>query len=232
MSMDFFNNLQNDIYLIKAKEEETFVVTAKDEDRANWHQQRLGKLTASRFNDMLQQGKGKDARFGTMCMNYIYEKVAELLTNAPHITTSQAMEWGTNMESEAIAKYEEKKGVLVLRSDFIPFGEFAGSSPDGLVNEDGIIEVKCPFNPANHAETIITNEVPIKYIPQIQGNLMTSGRAWCDYISYDPRVQNESLRLYIKRVHRDEELIKALEARIDEVHEKIVELYNKLKDQK
>jgi len=230
---NFFNELENELYLIRPKEDELYPVNNKVEVRNDWHQKRLGKLTSSRYEHMMQKGKG--SRFGTMAMNYIYEKVAELLTNAPHVVTSQAMEWGTNMEAEAILKYQEEKGLIVTQSDFVPFGEFAGGSPDGLVDEtgiveeDGIIEVKCPFNPANHAETIITDAVPDKHMMQIQGNLMATGRKWCDFISYDPRVQNEALRLFVKRVYRDEEIINELKERIVEVSEKIKELYEKLK---
>jgi predicted phage-related endonuclease len=92
----------------------------------------------------------------------------------------------------------------------------------------GIIEVKCPFNPANHVETVITNEVPEKYIYQIQGNMMVTDRFFCDYVSYDPRVQEESLRLFVKRVYRDEEIIESIRERIKQVSELVKELYEKL----
>lgn len=194
---------------------------------SEWHDKRLGKLTASRFDDMVTRDRtGKKP--GVAAMRYVYEKVAELLTNAPHIVSSQAMEWGTEMEQEARNKYIEKTGNEVLPCDFIEFGEFAGGTPDGIVEETGIIEIKCPFNPANHCETIITNEVPEKYIMQIQGNLMVTNRKWCDYISYDPRVQEESLRLFIKRVYRDEEVITLIQERITEISQLVIELYKKL----
>jgi predicted phage-related endonuclease len=221
---DFNQDRLPDLGLATVTEKELNV-----DPKAEWHAARLGKLTSSRFEDMMQTGKGKDARFGRMAMIYIYEKVAELLINAPHIVTSQAMEWGTEMEIQAIKKYEEISGLKVLPAGFVPFGEYAGGSPDGLIGDDGIIEVKCPYNPANHVETVITNEVPDKHSFQIQGNLMVTGRQWCDFISYDPRVQEESLQIFIQRVHRDEVLIQAIQDRIKEVSVMVLELFNNLK---
>lgn len=220
--MDFnFDLLDNQLSNIK---EEKDNLSTQEE----WHKKRLGKLTASRFDDIMvsdRSGKG----LGQAAIKYVYEKVAELLTNAPHTVTSQAMDWGTQMEAEAIAKYEEISGNSVLKCDFIGFGEFAGGTPDGLVGDKGIIEVKCPFNPANHVEAIITDSVPKQYIFQLQGNMMVTGREWCDFISYDPRVQEETLKLFIKRVERDEELIKAINDRIKIVSQLVQDLYNNLK---
>lgn len=218
-----YKNLDDELNSISYNED------MQEPNREDWHQKRLGKLTASRFEDMMQKGT-KGNRFGNAAMKYVYEKVAELLTNSPHTVTSQAMEWGTDTEAEAIEKYMEATGNDVTPSDFIDYGSFAGGTPDGLVGEDGIIEVKCPFNPANHCETIITNEVPEKYYMQIQGNLMVTGREWCDYISYDPRVQEKTLQIFIKRVPRDQETIDLISERIEEVSKLVQELYNKLKE--
>lgn len=193
-----------------------------------WHQQRLGKLTSSRFGDMMASGRGKDEKYGVAAMKYIYEKIAEQITMQPHIITSQATDWGTQMEHDAIQKYEEETGNKVHQCGFLEFGENAGGTPDGLVGDDGIIEVKCPFNPANHVETFLEKKVPKQYIFQIQGNLMVTGRKWCDFISYDPRVTDNNLQLFILRVERDEEIIEAIQDRIKEVAEKIKELTEKL----
>jgi predicted phage-related endonuclease len=219
---DLFNSIDKDLDNIQYNED--FVEKTKDE----WHQQRLGKLTASRFEDLVTRDKsGKKP--GVAAMKYVYEKVAELLTNAPHIVTSQAMDWGNEMEAFARTKYTEITKNEVTQAGFFEYTEMSGGSPDGLVDEDGIIEIKCPFNPANHIETIITNEVPVKYIYQIQGNLMVTDRKWCDYISYDPRVQEPSLQIFIMRVHRDEEIINEIKERIEEISQLVKDLYEKLK---
>lgn len=200
------------------------------EDPINeWHQQRLGRLTSSRFGDMMKQGRGKDEPYGQACIGYVYEKVAELITGAPHLITSQSMEWGLDQEAEAINLYEKRSGNTVESCMFIPYGEHAGGTPDGLVGDDGIIEVKCPFNPKNHVQTLIENVVPEQYKYQVQGNLMATGRKWCDFISYDPRVQEKQLKIVIIRVERDEEIIKQIQNRIADVAKLIQELTNKLK---
>jgi predicted phage-related endonuclease len=219
---NIFGSIERDLENIQYNED--YVEKSKEE----WHQQRLGKLTASRFEDMMARDRsGK--RPGQAAMKYVYEKVAELLTNAPHIVTSQATDWGNQMEAFAIAKYTEQTGLVVTPGGFFEFSEMAGGTPDGLVDNDGIVEVKCPYNPANHVETVLTNEVPDKYIFQIQGNLMVTGRKWCDYISYDPRVQEPSLQLFIKRVERDEVIIALIRERIAEISQLVKELYEKLK---
>ena len=220
MDSNIFDYLNNELDNIRYNEDSVDPII----DRAEWHQKRLGKLTSSKFEHMMQKGKG-DNKFGTLCMNYVYEKVAEMLTQTPHIVESQAMTWGSNMEAEAIKKYEEETGNTVSPADFIEFGEFSGGTPDGLVGEDGIIEVKCPFNPANHIEYILGNKIPDKYVFQVQGNMMVTGRKWCDFISYDPRVNEDSLKIFIVRVERDEEIIQAIKERIAEVSEKVKELY-------
>jgi len=219
---DIFNNIDKDLDNIQYNEDYT------EKTKEEWHQQRLGKLTASRFEDLMVRDKsGKKP--GQAAMKYVYEKVAELLTNQPHIVTSQATDWGNQMEAFAIAKYTEQTKNTVTPGGFFEFSDMAGGTPDGLVDGDGIVEVKCPYNPANHVETVLTNEVPTKYIYQIQGNLMVTGRKWCDYISYDPRVQEESLQLFIKRVYRDEEIISEIRERIEELSQLVKELYEKLK---
>ena len=200
-----------------------------DKGQEEWHQKRLGKFTSSRFADMMTTGRAKNERYGQSAIKYIYEKIAEILTAQPHVVTSQSMDWGTQMEAAAITLYEEKTGNKVEYTGFLEFGSYAGGTPDGLVGEDGVIEAKCPFNPANHIQTIIENQVPNQYQFQVQGNLMVTGRKWCDFISYDPRVNEDSLKLHVIRVERDEAIILAIQERIAEVTEKLNELLNQIK---
>jgi len=186
---------------------------------SEWHAERLCRFTSSRYNDMMKTGRGKEQRFGAMCLSYVYETLAGILTQTPHIVTSRSLEWGIDNEPEAIKRYEDESGNKVDPVGFVPYGDFAGGSPDGLVGKDGIIEVKCPYNPGNHAKTLVTGLVPDQYIFQVQGNMMATGRKWCDFISYDPRVQDESLKLKTIRVDRDDEIIKMIKERIKEVRE-------------
>ena len=138
------------------------------------------------------------------------------------------MEWGHDNEEEARALYSEQKKVEVIKCGFITYGEIAGGSPDGFVGDDGMVEIKCPFNPANHIKVILTNEVPDSHLMQCQGNLMITDRQWCDYISYNPRVNEEALRIHIIRIERNEEMVKAIQDRIKEVNEFISTLLMEL----
>lgn len=205
------------------------VSEAQGQKSEEWDEERLHRFTASRFSDMMKRGRGKDDPFGVMCMSYIYEKVAEILTMSPHIATGAAIDWGNEFEEAAIVRYQTEKNVIVKRIGFLAFKEYAGGSPDGLVGKNGIIEVKCPFNPANHAKSLITGTYyKDDHDWQVQGNLMVTGREYCDFITYDPRVQGESLQLNVFRVERNEEKIQAIISRLDEVKQKLDELMKTL----
>ncbi len=124
------------------------------------------------------------------------------------------MQHGTETEPEARAAYEFYQGVTVVEVAFVPHPTIdqAGCSPDGLIGGDGLIEIKCP-NTATHLETLLGQAVPGKYDTQIQFQLACTGRAYCDFVSYDPRMP-ENMRLFIKRVERDDKRIKELESEI------------------
>ena len=88
----------------------------------------------------------------------------------------------------------------------------AGASPDGLVGDDGCVEIKCP-NTATMIETLLTGTVPQKYFAQMQFQMACAGRAWCDYVVFDPRMPTKA-QLFIKRVPRDDVFIADMEAEI------------------
>jgi putative phage-type endonuclease len=138
---------------------------------------------------------------------YMAQLVTERLTGAPtEGFQSAAMEWGIEQEPHARAAYEAREGVLVDEVDFVrhPLLE-AGASPDGLVGEDGCIEIKCP-NTATMLEYIEDRSVPRKYLLQMQWQMACTGRNWCDFVAFDPRLP-EHLRLLVIRVPRDEGVI-------------------------
>lgn len=194
-----------------------------------WHEMRRGRFTASRFGDLMKEGRGKDDRFGQMCLTYVYEKIAEILTGSIHSQAyGVAVEWGTDHEDEARITYEKDRRVKVKQTGFVIYGEYAGGSPDGLVGDDGMIEIKCPFNPANHVRVMLTGEVPYDHLWQIWGNMLITGRNWCDYISYDPRM-DDGLKMHVIRVERDEEKIQMIDNRIMEVRKKLEQLISNVK---
>lgn len=179
---------------------------------AEWHQARCGKATASRIADILAKTK---TGWGASRANYAAELVAERLSGVQEEGYSnQAMRHGIETEAAARAAYSFRQDVDVSEIGFIdhPSIPMSGASPDGLIGEDGLVEIKCP-NTATHISTLLGQSVPAKYITQIQWQLACTGRQWCDFASYDPRLP-ESMRLFVARVVRDEEAISALEAEV------------------
>jgi putative phage-type endonuclease len=188
-----------------------------------WFAARLGKVTASRVADVIAKTKTGPSASRE---NYATQLVLERLTNKQAESyTNAAMQWGTDTEPMARQAYELKRGLFVNETGFVdhPTIEMSGASPDGLVGTDGLIEVKCP-NSATHMETMLTQKVPAKYIPQMMWQMACTGRNWCDFVSYDPRFP-ENLQIFIERVTYDPTYVRMLELEItqflDEVTKKV-----------
>lgn len=172
-----------------------------------WFEARSGKITASRFADAIAMSK-RDGKPTAARQTYMRSLVAEILSGRPkHSVSSQSLTWGTEAEAFAREAYELETGLVVTESGFVLHyaHDFIGGSPDGLVGADGIIEVKCPHDEQVHIGTWLEG-MPDDHIPQVQGNMMVTGRQWCDFISYDPR-QAEKYRLYVQRIERDDKYI-------------------------
>lgn len=188
-----------------------------------WWEARIGKVTASRIADLTARTK---SGWGAGRANYMAELIAERLTGkAAESYTNAAMQHGIDTEPEAKAAYEFYRDISVGEGGFVlhPNIFASGASPDGFVGEDGLIEIKCP-NTATHLDTLQSQEAPEKYIKQIHWQMACAGRAWCDFVSYDPRLP-ENMRLFIKRVPRDDIMVANLEK---EVREFLAELDAKI----
>lgn len=173
-----------------------------------WHSYRCGRATASRVADIIAKTK---TGWGASRANYAAQLVAERLTKTPAESyTNAAMQWGSDTEPQARAVYEMMTGLTVARVGLVahPTLDMACASPDGLVGTDGLVEIKCP-NTATHIETLLGNEVAGKYGTQMQFQMACTGRAWCDFVSFDPRMPGE-MQLFVKRVQRDDAAITAL----------------------
>lgn len=173
-----------------------------------WHALRLGKVTASRVADVVAKTK---SGWGASRANYMAELIAERLTGVPAASyTNAAMQWGVEMEPQARAAYEFYADTPVEPAGFVqhPVITMSGASPDGFV-ENGLVEIKCP-NTSTHIDTLLGQEVPGKYITQMQWQMACTGSAWCDFISFDPRMP-EQMRLFVRRVSRDDTAIAQLE---------------------
>jgi putative phage-type endonuclease len=175
----------------------TEIIQGTDE----WFAARLGKVTASRVADVIAKTK---TGYSTSRDNYMAQLVCERLTGQKGESFSNAaMQWGTDTEPKARESYMAARFEIVTEVGFInhPTIQAAGASPDGFVGDLGLIEIKCP-NSATAIETLLTQTVPGKYNTQMQWQMVCTGRHWCDFVSYDPRLPAE-LQLFIKRVEYD-----------------------------
>jgi putative phage-type endonuclease len=179
-----------------------------------WLAARVGKVTASRVADVCAKTK---TGWGASRANYMAELIAERLTGQPaQQYVNAAMQWGTDCEPQARAAYEFMQDATVEQVGLVPHPSIpmSAASPDGYVDADGMLEIKCP-NTATHVDTLLGQAVPEKYITQMQWQMACAGRKWCDFVSYDPRLP-ANLSLFVARVARDDKRIAELEAMVRE----------------
>lgn len=179
---------------------------------AEWIAARLGQVTASRVADVVARTK---TGYGASRANYMAQLIAERLTGvAGESYTNAAMQWGTDTEPQARIAYEFYQSADVAQVGYVPHPNIAqsGASPDGLVGDDGLVEIKAP-NTATHIDTLLSGAVPEKYVTQMLWQMACTGRRWCDFASFDPRLP-ESMRLFVRRVPRDDARIAELETEV------------------
>lgn len=172
-------------------------------------QQRLGRVTASRIADVMAKTK---TGWAATRQNYRAELVAERLTGNPSSRyVSAEMLHGIEQEPHARNAYEVITGYDVAPGGFVlhPVYDMAGASPDGLVGLDGLVEIKCP-NTSTHIDTLLTGDIDRRYVLQMHWQMACTGRTWCDFVSYDPRLPL-SMQTFVKRVERDEKLVEEME---------------------
>jgi len=177
-----------------------------------WYASRLGKVTASRVADIVAKTK---TGYSASRAKYMGELLCERLTGSRGDTyQNAAMVWGVNTEPQARVAYEAALGELLEEVGFIPHPtiEMAGASPDGLVGEEGLVEIKCPTT-ITHIDTLLSITVPQQYMTQMQWQMACTGRKWCDFVSYDPRLP-ENMQMFIHRVERDDKMIAELEGEV------------------
>lgn len=177
-----------------------------------WLQERCGQVTASRIADVMAKTK---AGYGAGRANYMADLIAERLTGIPKQGfTNEAMRWGTETEPQARAMYEFQTGREVAEVGYVPHPviDGTGASPDGLIGDDGLIEIKCP-NTATHIETLRGAPIDRKYVLQMHWQMICTGRDWCDFVSFDPRLPLE-MQMHVRRVERDAELAEEITAEV------------------
>jgi putative phage-type endonuclease len=188
--------------------------------------QRCGKATASRISDIVAKTK---TGYSTSRVNYMAQLVVERMTNQVGESYSNAaMEWGTENEPFARAAYEVKTGNTVDQVGAIDHPKIAMSaaSPDGLIGDDGCLEIKCP-NTSTHIDTILGDQPAKKYYDQMQWQMACANRSWCDFVSFDPRMPAH-LQLFVQRIQRNDVYIAELESEVvqflKEVDDKVKKL--------
>ena len=160
------------------------IITDVEQGSEEWHSIRLGKITASRMSDVLSNGRG--GKSSKSAESYMFELVAEKLTGkAKSFFENDAMKWGTETEPQARSMYEVMSGNSVVEVAFIELDEFTGVSPDGLVGDEGMLEIKCPTT-ITQLKRAVSERYSSDYTAQIQMQLWVSGRKWCDFLSFDP----------------------------------------------
>lgn len=190
----------------------------------NWHADRCGKVTASRIKDIAANpAKGRLHNALTLTI------LAERLTGVQEESKiTGPMQWGIDQEPYAIAAYENETGNFVCETGFIDHPDISnsGASPDGLVGSDGQIEVKCPATTA-HINTLLTRKVPDEHIPQITWQLACTLRAWCDFISYDPRLPKH-LQIVVIRVFAKDLDIAGIESSVIQFNKTVEEVLKEM----
>lgn len=202
-----------------------------EQGSTEWHALRVGKATASRIADIMRTGRGGAPSRDRQ--RYLGELVAERLTGQPTQSFKSAdMHWGSETEPLAREAYAYVNMLTMEQVAFVdhPRIPMSGASPDCLVSEDGLLEVKCPAT-HTHIATLLGAPIASDYITQMQWQMACTGRAWCDFVSYDPRM-SESMRLFVVRLERNDEQIKTLEsevvtflAEVDDVVQRLTALY-------
>lgn len=178
-----------------------------------WLAARAGAFTASRAGDLMARTKsGPSASRGNLITLLAIERLTGQCVEG---YTNAAMQRGIDLEPEARDAYSFELGVAVQKVGYIQHPTIArcGASPDGLVGDDGLVEIKCPAAMAKHMDALTRGAHADEYHWQLQHQMLVTGRQWVDAVSYDPRFP-VGLQLAVKRVERDAEAIEALTAEI------------------
>ncbi|ATO56895.1 lambda exonuclease family protein [Bartonella sp. 1-1C] len=197
---------------------------------AEWFQARLGKVTASNVYNVISRTARNlpTSKYEEYKIKLMTERLVGEISDS---YTTAAMQRGIEHEGDALKEYSFIYDREVTPCGFIqhPTIEMAGASPDGLIGENGLIEIKCPQS-VNHLRFWMTEKIKPEYLAQMQFQMACTGRQWCDFVSYDPRFSGQSahLRLKVQRIHRNDEQIEsinqAVEAFLEEIEQDIKQI--------
>lgn len=188
-----------------------------------WLKERLGVLTGSCAYKAFKAGRGGNGWAATR-QSYLMDLVAEVMTGESPFATSRAIEWGNDHESMARDAYEAATFNVAVEAGLCFKDELkrCGASPDGFVGADGLIEIKCPYTTVVHLDTVINGTIKPEYIEQMQFQMWVTGRKWCDFVSFDPRMKEK--KIHIIRIEAEKDYTKLVEdfiAELDELLSKV-----------
>lgn len=190
-----------------------------EQQSEEWFLAKLGIPSASNFSKILAKGQGKTRKA------YMMKLLAEIETGIPQESyQNSSMERGVETEAQAREYYKGYKKVEVEQVGFIKRNGL-GCSPDGLIGDDGLLEIKCPDS-STHLEYVLADKMVSVYIPQVQGQLLVTGREWCDFVSFDPRVQKRPF--WCIRVERDNKKLKEIKDACSDFIKELNELIEKI----
>jgi hypothetical protein len=190
-----------------------------DQGSELWLQSRAGAITASCFADALStvsraSGERKAGDFSAASDKYAANVAIERISGKPYGEPVKAwvLDRGHELEVQARLLYETRTGLVAMESGIVKTDDDCfGYSTDGMVGDDGLIEIKCPIDSLKIMTMLRTGDVS-EYMHQMQGGMWITGAKWCDFIMYVPDLANAGKDLYIKRVVRDEKFIEDMEA--------------------
>ena len=209
-----------------------------EQNSPDWFDIRLGLFTSSQIYNLFVKGRGEG--ISKSAETYITQKAIETIYPLEvEGFSSKAMQWGTENEDNARNVYEVMTGNEVTNGGFFIFDENTGSSPDGLVGNDGIVEIKCPYTRINHIQNVINLKDDVDlyklnkaYYYQVHHQMFCSGRKWVDFMSFDPRLLDSKNFLHVIRIERNEELMSLMAETIykaGKIKDEIIEKFNSAK---
>lgn len=206
-----------------------------EQKSVQWFADRSARFTGSAVHKLMASGKGE--MFGETAKKYILEKVAEIITGGLSQENESvdvyATRWGNEYEPHARRCYEEFTFNQVQETGFAKYGEYFGASPDGLIGEDGVLEIKCPYLSKVHVQYLLCEnaqdlmKIAPQYIYQMQSEMIATGRKWADFVSYDPRC-DERYCLKVIRIDRDPAMCAEILTRVNAAAKIMQEMLNKL----
>lgn len=212
-------------------DEITIEATEEQQKLDDWFAKRSGMLTCSRFGDLLGKGLVPAKTIPVAGYTYLREVIAERIGSFKFSGSARSTEWGHDNESKAVEAYQERTGRDVDYDShrFVKLTKWVGGSPDGLVGDDRALEIKCPYNPGVHVETLMTGEVPLNYRWQCVGHCLVTGRSICDFVSFDPRIEGRN-SIVVVEFEPTEQVLYQLTDRLKEAVEYIKTTIQKIEE--